>query len=288
MEKFEFVNLTKQRVFDAILQKKQTLNFSMLKTCLRKKDIKVNGKRIKENVEVFENDQIEVFLNTKKAKQIDVIFEDNNIIVAHKPQGIETTKKDKTFLESESLEELVDATACHRLDKNTEGIVVLAKNKLAQKELEKAFKTHNVKKTYSAIVFGKINKKGEKFTNFLQKNDNFVKIFDKNPKNQKDLLIAKLSYIVKKQVGELFEIDVNLETGRTHQIRAQLAHHGIFVLGDEKYGSKEANKKYHQKKQLLCSKQIAFENLSAPLDYLSGKVFETEPSFDIELLNEKI
>ena len=109
MQKFEFVNLTKQRVFDAILQKKQTLNFSMLKTCLRKKDIKVNGKRIKENVEVFENDQIEVFLNTKKAKQIDVIFEDNNIIVAHKPQGIETTKKDKTFLESESLEELVDA-----------------------------------------------------------------------------------------------------------------------------------------------------------------------------------
>ena len=288
MEKFEFVNLTKQRVFDAILQKKQTLNFSMLKTCLRKKDIKVNGKRIKENVEVFENDQIEVFLNTKKAKQIDVIFEDNNIIVAHKPQGIETTKKDKTFLESESLEELVDATACHRLDKNTEGIVVLAKNKLAQKELEKAFKTHNVKKTYSAIVFGKINKKGEKFTNFLQKNDNFVKIFDKNPKNQKDLLTAKLSYIIKKQVGELFEIDVNLETGRTHQIRAQLAHHGIFVLGDEKYGSKEANKKYHQKKQLLCSKQIAFENLSAPLDYLSGKVFETEPSFDlVEIYNKQ-
>ena len=288
MEKFEFVNLTKQRVFDAILQKKQTLNFSMLKTCLRKKDIKVNGKRIKENIEVFENDQIEVFLNTKKAKDIKVIFEDNNIIVAHKPQGIETTKKDKTFLESESLEELVDATACHRLDKNTEGIVVLAKNKLAQKELEKAFKTHNVKKTYSAIVFGKINKNGENFTNFLQKNDNFVKIFDKNPKNQKDLLTAKLSYIIKKQVGELFEIDVNLETGRTHQIRAQLAHHGIFVLGDEKYGSKETNKKYHQKKQLLCSKQIAFENLSAPLDYLSGKVFETEPSFDlVEIYNKQ-
>ena len=160
MEKFEFVNLTKQRVFDAILQKKQTLNFSMLKTCLRKKDIKVNGKRIKENIEVFENDQIEVFLNTKKAKDIKVIFEDENVLIVNKPQGIETTKKDKTFLESESLEELVDATACHRLDKNTEGIVVLAKNKLAQKELEKAFKTHNVKKTYSAIVFVKINKNG--------------------------------------------------------------------------------------------------------------------------------
>ena len=280
MEKLEFENLKQQKVFDAIIEKRQTLNFSMLKTCLRKKDIKVNGQRIKDNVEIFANDKVEVFLSSKKTKEIPVVFEDENIIIVHKPQGIETTKKDKTYFDSKSLEELVDATACHRLDKNTEGLVVLAKNKIAENCLTNAFKNHDIKKTYTAIVFGKIDKNGEKFDDLLQKNNNFVKIFNKNTKDQKDLLTAKLSYIVKKQVGELFEIDVDLETGRTHQIRAQLAHHGIFVLGDEKYGDKTINKKYHQKKQLLCAKQIAFENISAPLHYLNGKVFETTQAFD--------
>ena len=278
MEKLEFIAKDDSVLFNLILSVRPTLNFSILKTILRKKDIKINGKKVLENVEVKKGDTITVYLPDKKEKKVEVVFEDQNIIIANKPQGMEVTKKDKVFLDSECLEEVLNTTACHRLDKNTEGLVVLAKNKTAEKLLLEAFKNHDTKKKYSAIVFGKINKNGQKLSNFLQKNDNFVKILDKKEENSQT---AKMSYSVKKQNGELFEIEVDLETGRTHQIRAQLAHYGIFVLGDEKYGDKAINKKYHKSKQLLCAKELVFENLSAPLDYLNDKKFCITPTFDI-------
>lgn len=278
MEKLEFVVKDDTLLFDSILSVRPTLNFSMLKTALRKKDIKLNGKKILANIEVKKGDVVTLYLPQKREKKIEVVFEDQNIIVANKPQGMEVTKKDKVFLDSDCLEEVLNATACHRLDKNTEGLVVFAKNKTAEKLLLEAFKNHDIKKKYSAIVFGKINKNGQKLSNFLQKNDNYVKILDKKEENCQT---AKMSYIVKKQENELFEIEVDLETGRTHQIRAQLAHYGIFVLGDEKYGDKVTNKKYHKSKQMLCAKELVFENLPTPLDYLNNKKFCITPTFNI-------
>lgn len=278
MEKLEFVAKDNIMLFDLILSERPTLNFSILKTILRKKDIKLNGKKTLDNVELKKGDIVTLYLPQKKQKKIEIVFEDKNIIVVNKPQGMEVTKKDKVFLNSDCLEEVLNATACHRLDKNTEGLVVLAKNKIAEKVLLEAFKNHNIKKKYSAIVFGKINKNGQKLSNFLQKNDNFVKILDKKEENTQT---AKMSYVVKNQVDDLFEIEVDLETGRTHQIRAQLAHYGIFVLGDEKYGDKKTNKKYHKSKQLLCAKELVFKNLPNPLDYLNNKKFCITPTFDI-------
>lgn len=279
MEKFEFIAKDDTMLFDAILSERPTLNFSMLKTVLRKKDIKLNNKKIAKNMQIKKGDIVTLYLPEKKEKKVEIIFEDQNVIIANKPQGMEVTKKDKVFLQSDCLEEILNATACHRLDKNTEGLVVLAKNKIAEKILLEAFKNHDIKKKYSAIVFGKINKKGQKLSNFLLKKDNFVKILDKKEENSQT---AKMSYVVKNQKEELFEIEVDLETGRTHQIRAQLAHYGIFVLGDEKYGDKAINKKYHKSKQQLCAYKITFQNMPYPLQNLSNKTFEIKPTFCIE------
>ena len=279
MEKIFIKNKKNQSVFDAIIEFRPTLNFSMLKTVLRKKDIRVNGKKIDQNKAIFDGDVVEVFLPSKKQKEIPILFEDKNVVIANKPAGIEVTKADKTFLDSDCLEEILNATACHRLDKNTEGIVVLAKNKTAEDAIVEAFKNQKIKKTYTAIVFGNVNKNGEKLENFLKKEQNFVKICKKNEKNAK---IAKLSYVVKNQKDKLFELTINLETGRTHQIRVQLSGKKIFVLGDEKYGQKEINKKYHKKKQMLCASKIVFENTSNPLEYLSGKTFEIKPTFCLD------
>ena len=279
MEKLKFINNETQKVFDSILSERPTLNYSILKTVLRKKDIKVNGVRIKENELVKTGDIVEIFLSKRKDKTINVVFEDENVLFVFKSAGIEVTTKDKTYVNSKSLEELTGAIACHRLDKNTEGIVVLAKNKMAEKSLLDAFKTSKIKKEYTAIVFGNVNKNGEKLENYLKKEKNLVKICKKTDKNAK---FAKLSYSLISSQNGLYLIKINLETGRTHQIRVQLSGKGIFVLGDEKYGDKQINKKYKKTKQQLCAHKITFLNLPTPLNYLSGKTFEVKPSFKLE------
>ena len=279
MEKICFTNTKEQLLFDAVLFFRPTINFNIIKTALRKKDIKVNGQKIKENIILNIGDKIELFIKNKENKKIETIFEDKNVLIVFKPAGVETTTRDKVFENSESLEELTNAKACHRLDKNTEGLVVLAKNYESENCLIDAFKEHKIKKEYIAIVGGKINKNGENFEDFVKKEQNFVKICSKNDKNAK---IAKLSYIPISSKNNLSLLKINLETGRTHQIRVQLSHHGIFVLGDEKYGDKEINKKYHKKKQLLCSTKITFEKLDTPLQYLTGKSFKINPSFDLQ------
>lgn len=279
MEKLEFVNSKKQTVIDAILNFKPTLNYSMVKTALRKKDVRLNGKKIDENVSVDSGTTITVFLNEKKVKKIETVFEDNNILIAKKPFGVEVTKHDKSFLDSESLEELVGYEACHRLDKNTEGIVIFAKNQTSKDILIEAFKKHKIQKNYYALCFGKIDKNGQIFENYIKKEEKYAKICEKYDKNCK---IAKLSYKFVVGKNGLALLDINLETGRMHQIRAQLAYHGIYVLGDEKYGKKDVNKKYHKTKQQLCAYKIKFLNMPKPLEYLSSKRFEIQPSFNID------
>lgn len=281
MEKISFINQKAQPLFEAILDFRPTLNFNILKSALRKKDIKVNNKKVKENLLINIGDKIEFYINNKTNKKINIVFEDENILIVFKPAGVETTLKDKTYLNSKSLEELVGAKACHRLDKNTEGLVVLAKNNESENCLIDAFKQHKIQKEYVAVVVGKTNKNGENFEDFVKKEQNSVKICSKNDKNAK---IAKLSYIPICSKNDLSLLKINLETGRTHQIRVQLSHHGIFVLGDEKYGDKEINKKYHKKRQLLCSTKIVFGKIDEPLRYLSGKSFETKPTFDFDKL----
>lgn len=280
----EFFAVKNQRLFDAILQERKSLNFFMLKKALRKKDIRINNQKISENCDVKIGDKITVYLPQKVEKKIDVVFEDKNILLAKKPQGMEVTIKDKTFFDSECLEEILNAKACHRLDKNTEGIVAFAKNEQAKRALLEAFKIHTIHKNYVAVVFGKIKKNGDFLQNYLKKEQNFAKIYDFEAKNSK---IAKLEYKVIQQQKDLYLIDINLITGRFHQIRAQLAHHGIFVLGDEKYGDKEVNKKYCRKKQQLCAYKIEFEKMPAPLEYLNGRIFAIEPSFHLIDFDDK-
>lgn len=276
MEKLEFKSDKETYVFDAILQKKSSISFSLLKTTLRKKDIKINGKRISTNCKVYPLDTITIFLPDKPKKQVPVIYEDENIIIANKPQGMEVTKKDKGYAESDCLEDVFDAVACHRLDKNTEGLVVMAKNPNTENALHFAFKEHYIQKRYYAIVNGKVEKSAN-FEDYIKKQTDYVTV---SANEVPDSKIAKTDYVLKDSKGELHLLDIQLLTGRTHQIRAQLAFHGIYVLGDEKYGQKSTNKKYHTKRQLLCAYLICFNNIPKYLDYLNGKTFEIKPTFE--------
>lgn len=277
MEKIEIKSEIEQTVFDLILSVRPNLNFNFLKTVLRKKDIRVNGKKIDDNCLIYPDDIVVAFFPEREKKQIEIAYQDKNILVAIKPQGMEVTKQDKTFDQSECLEEIFSTfVACHRLDKNTAGLVVMAKNKKIYDLMCEAIKQHKLKKYYEAIVSGKVEKQ-QSFVDYIEKKDGCV-VVHKTEKN--GAKIAKTNYWLIKNFGELSLLNIEILTGRTHQIRAQLASHSIFVLGDERYGKKEINKKYHIKKQQLFAYKIEFNDMPNDLKYLNKKVIETKPNFE--------
>lgn len=279
MEKFEFKCKKERMLFDLIFENKPNLNYSIIKTILRKKDIKINGKKVSKNQIVKENDKITIFLPEKKRKNVAIIYEDDKIIIVHKPAGMETTKKDKTYENSDCLEDIFQGTfACHRLDKNTEGLIILAKSQKVANQMKEVFKLKKIEKTYQTIASGNV-KDSENLQDYLVKKENKVQIFSKEVEDSK---IIKTNYTKIAQKNDLFLLNVELLTGRTHQIRAHLAFHNIYVLGDSKYGNKEINKKYHAKIQLLCATKIHFANMPDAFENLSNKTFETTPNFSLE------
>ena len=246
-------------------------SFADVSKMMRNKDVKVNGKAEKQNVVLEQGDLLTFFYDDGMLeKKYDVVFESENVLIVYKKPGIETAGE-------KSLESAIkNVFAVHRLDRNTEGLVIFAKNLETKAKLENAFKNHLVSKTYITEVVGKFDVKNKIFEDYLVKDEetSFVKIYSKKVKNAVKIQ-TKVNTL--KSGNESSMLEVELLTGKTHQIRAHLAYLGHAIIGDGKYGKNEDNKKFKASRQKLACFKLDFANVG--IKEIDGKVFEKLPTW---------
>ena len=289
-----------QRIDKYIRKYLNNAPLSFIYRLFRKKDIKVNGKKVDISYILKENDLIEIYLkedllnsfNTpkiieKEKVSLDIVYEDTNILIINKDCNVlihegEENKKANTlnnmilnYLLAKgeySPSSLYTPSCVHRLDRNTSGLVIASKNLETSKILLEAFKNKdNLEKYYIALVKGKTPKK-ETINKRLLKDEKkkFVTVDSQG-------LEAITKYTTLATNDKYSLLKVNLLTGRTHQIRVHMASTNHPLINDEKYGDFKFNKEfaniYNYKYQFLHSYIIKFKDLPEKLNYLSNKTF---------------
>lgn len=300
-----------QRVDKFIRKYLNDAPLSFIYKTFRKKDVKINGKWVKENYILKENDLLRIYISDEQLNEfnkpidiskinyqneIDIVYEDNNILIVNKPKGIlihgDKGEKRKTLANSvlsylyKKGEFKNDGTSfipspTHRLDRNTSGLVVFAKNVLASQEMMNLFKTHEaIKKTYLLLAFNSTkNKEGEiSFPLIKDSKNGFVRVgkLDEGAKE------ARTLYKVIDENDYYSLIEATLITGRTHQLRVHFKAINLPIVGDEKYGDFAKNKifedKYQYRTQFLIAYELSFGEVHGELSYLSHRRFKASLS----------
>ena len=286
---------------DKFLQKSfASLPKSMMFKQIRKKNIKVNKKRCTPEQIVNEGDVIELYIADdmliekqvhydflSSPKGIDIIYEDENIVLLNKKSGMlchpEKGEYVNTLISSlkrylyekgewdPKNESSFSPALANRIDRNTSGIVIGAKNYEALKFLNRKIKNREIKKLYLTICEGKFENESSILTAYLKKdeNKNMVSVFESCSEGAKEI---QTKYCVLDYANGFSLVEVELLTGRTHQIRAHLAFIGHPLMNDGKYG-----KKHGRFSQELCSYKLKFEfENSEGFEYLNHKEFKIE------------
>lgn len=284
MEEWNIGRKEEGRRLDAFLMERKGWSRSFFMKALRTKKIKVNGKKMEPSYRLMEGDAVRSFvLEIKKSRPVDILYEDENLLAVNKPAGLlsldVTGRTEDTMLDrvNSLLAERGEKTAypVHRIDFNTSGILLLAKNGRAGEILDRMIKERKIRKSYLCVVKGRPSPDKGRLENQLFKDakKNRVYVAEHTVKGSKTAII---DYRVVASRNGLSLVECHLLTGRTHQIRCQMAHAGHPLLGDDKYGSKEWNREKGERRQLLSSYKTTFDfgEEGSLLSYLSGKTIK--------------
>jgi len=282
---------------------KATKNF--IYKMFRKKNIKYNNSKAQGNEILKSGDCIQIYLSNetinkfKQAenvieikKEFDIIYEDENILICNKPIGLLSQKDSKQnynciinqiiyylYQKGEyNPNQTIKPAICNRLDRNTSGIIIAGKNLMPLQQINKAIVNNQINKFYKTIIYGKISKAGIVESYYIKdKIKNQAEIID-NDKEGACKVITKYKPIKSNDSYTLLEVE--LITGKSHQIRSHLKSIGYPIIGDTKYGNIQINnifkQKYNLNHQLLHAYKIKFNTIYGDLSYLSSKSFEAQ------------
>ena len=259
----------KEKLLKALLNELTGVSYATACKLLRQKDVKVNGKRVSRNVDLKIGDSVEVYIQENQIKKVYVeLFNDDNVLVVKKESGYTSDALFELLLK-----DCKEVYYIHRLDRNTSGVMIFAKNKMAEEELIKGFKNRTFKKLYKAEVFGVPEKQSDVLKAYLFKDAKMGKVFIRDGKKEGYTEIIT-SYRTLSSNEKTSTLLVELITGKTHQIRAHLAHIGHPIIGDGKYGDDRINAQFNAKKQMLTAYSLTlYFNKNSPLAYLNGREF---------------
>ena len=242
---------------------------------LKNKEIKVNGKRVNADMPLSKGDEVCYFLTKKQEEKpaFFTVYEDENVLIVDKESGVNS---EAVFA---ALERAGEYYFIHRLDRNTKGLLIFARNVDTEKQLLAAFKEKRVEKRYHALCVGSFPKSADTLTAYLKKDAarSLVRVTDSSVKGGEKIVTE---YKVLETFDGLTRVEITLHTGKTHQIRAHTAHIGCPIVGDMKYGNTLKNKALNCARQCLVSKILSLD-VQGKLAYLSGKTWVSR--FEAEL-----
>ena len=280
---------------------------SLLQKTLRKKDIKINGRPAKGEARLAEGDTVRVYLPDEffeapreenawrkiTAPRLDIVYEDENILLVDKKPGVlchsagewswnTLIANIQAYLRAKgewdpARENSFAPALCNRIDRNTGGIVIAAKNAAALRILNDKIRDREIEKYYLCAVRGRPKPESGRLENYLFKDAEKNQVYVKS-KPEPGARTAVTEYRVLRSKGALSLVECRLLTGRTHQIRAQMAHAGWPLLGDGKYGVEKLNRSFGEKGQALYSYRLefTFPTDAGCLEYLRGREFRVK------------